>query len=113
MLGKDRCGCLADPSDVEWEEGDGDLDEDEDEDDDFEEEDMGATIDMADEAAEEDSGPELSTDYLDNPAYTVDPPGLRRKAQAAEVCCPDRVSTHVLSCAPRSSLTSSAREFCW
>ena len=85
MLGKDCRCCFADPSDEDWEEGDEGLDEDEDKDDDFEEEDIGATIDMANEAADEDSGPELSTDYLEHPAYTVDPPGLRRKAQAAEV----------------------------
>ena len=89
--------CSTDPSDEDWEAADADLDED------FEEDTEDATVmadedatvmadeeDEEDEDADEDSAPELTTDYLDNPEYTVDPPGLKRKAEAAEVRAPAR-----------------------
>ncbi len=40
----------------------------------------------AEEDEDEDAEPPLTTEYVDNPEYTIDPPGLRRKAEAAEVC---------------------------
>ncbi|KAK9826288.1 hypothetical protein WJX74_005823 [Apatococcus lobatus] len=69
-----------DSLDGDWEADDEDLNEDKE----FGEDDDRDIIDLANEAAEENLEPELTTDYLDNPEYTVDPPGLHQKAQAAE-----------------------------